>query len=198
MADWSAAVLVGGRARRLGGVDKPLLSLGGETVLARQAAALAALGAVPRLVTPRPEAYRASGFTVVADRVDAGALGALYTALATADTSYVLVLAGDLPFLTAPFLGSLLEPRHAWEAVVPAPAGRWQPLCAVYDTAIAPVLRRRVDDGQWRVVEAVAALRVGVVDDAAIAAFDGDGRLLLNLNTPGDEAAARRYSGESG
>lgn len=198
MADWSAAVLAGGRARRLGGVAKPLLAVGGRTVLARQAAALRALGATPRLVTPLGEPYASSGFAIVPDLVDAGALGALYTALATADTRYVLVLAGDLPFVTAPFLASLLEQRHAWEAVVPAPGGRWQPLCAVYDVAVAPALRARLDAGAWRVVDAVAALRVGVVDDAALAAFDRDGRLLLNLNTPDDEATARRYSGESG
>lgn len=196
--DWSAAVLAGGRARRLGGVAKPLVSVGGETVLTRQAAALATLGAVPRLVTPHADPYRTSGLAIVSDLVDAGALGALYTALATADTRYVMVLAGDLPFVTAPFLRSLLDARHAWDAVVPAPGGRWQPLCAVYDAHVAPALRARIDAGAWRVVDAVATLRVGIVDDAAIAAFDRDGRLLLNLNTPDDEAAARRYSGESG
>jgi molybdopterin-guanine dinucleotide biosynthesis protein A len=198
MPDWSAAVLAGGRARRLGGVAKPLLVLGGATVLSRQAAALASLGAVPRIVTPHREPYAASGFAVVPDLVEAGALGALYTALATSDTRYVLVLAGDLPFVTASFLAALLEPRHAWQVVLPAPHGRWQPLCGVYDVAVAPTLRARIDAGAWRVVDAVAPLRVGVLDDAALAAFDRDGRLLLNLNTPDDEAAARRYSGESG
>jgi molybdopterin-guanine dinucleotide biosynthesis protein A len=198
MIDWSAAVLAGGRARRLGGVAKPLLPLGGETVLARQVAALAALGAVPRLVTSQPEPYLATGLAIVPDLVEAGALGALYTALATAETRYVLVLAGDLPFVTAPFLASLLEARHEWAAVIPAPGGRWQPLCAVYEAQVAPRLKACIDDGAWRVVDAVATLRVGVVDDAAIAAFDDDGRLLLNLNTPDDETAARRYSGESG
>lgn len=196
MSDWSAAVLAGGRGRRLGGVVKPLVTIGGRTILDRQRAALAALGATPALVAPDPAPFTTSGLAVTPDLVDAGALGALYTALATARTRYVLAIAGDLPFLTAPFLAALLERRHDAEAVIPAPGGRPQPLCAVYATTAAPVLASAIADRRLRVTDAVASLRQWVLDDTALAGFDADGRLLLNVNTQDDEAAARRFAGE--
>lgn len=175
---------------------KPLVTIGGRTILDRQRAALAALGATPALVAPDPAPFATSGLAVTPDLVDAGALGALYTALATARTRYVLAIAGDLPFVTAPFLAALLERRHDAEAVIPAPGGRPQPLCAVYATTAAPVLASAIADRRLRVTDAVASLRQWVLDDAALAGFDADGRLLLNVNTRDDEAAARRFAGE--
>ena len=56
----------------------------------------------------------------------------------------------------------------------------------MYDRRVATSLRARIEAGPWRVVEALDELRVRDVDDAAIAAFDRDGRLLLNVNTPDD------------
>lgn len=192
MSDWSAAILAGGRGTRLGGVVKPLLEVDGATILTRQAAALASLGVEPVLVSPDAGPFAGLPYRVVADVVAGGALAGLYTALATATTSYVLVLAGDLPFVTAPFLAYLVARRHQADAVIPAPGGRWQPLCAIYASATAPTLRAQIDRGQLRVTSAVATLRVALIDDAALATFDRGHRLLLNVNTPGDHESARR------
>ncbi len=196
MSDWSAAILAGGRGRHLGGVVKPLLVIEGRTLLERQVEALAPLGVIPRLVAPDVTPFVSSGLEVVADVVDAGALGALYTALVTATTPYVLAIAGDLPFVTTPFLAGLVARRHDGDMVLPAPDGRLQPLCAVYAVTAAPVLAAAIAAGRLRVTDAVAALRMCVLDDGALAAFAADGRLLLNVNTRDDEAAARRFAGE--
>lgn len=191
MSAWSAAILVGGRGRRLGGAAKPLLDVGGRTILARQVAALAALGATPRLIGSDAGPFAGLGFEVVPDVVQAGALGGVFTALVTAPTPHVLVLAGDLPFVSARFLQALVDKRLDAEAVVPAPGGRWQPLCAVYAAAAAPRLRQAIDEHRWRVRDAVAALDVAVLDDDALAPFDRAARLLTNVNTPADAQAAR-------
>lgn len=186
MLDWSAAVLAGGRGRRLDGRTKALVDVRGRTPLARQVAALAPLGVTPRLIAPDVTPFAALPYDVVADRVAAGALGALYTAVVSSPTDYVLVLAADLPFVTTAFLAALLARRHDAQAVVPQPAGRWQPLCGVYHREVAAALRTRIDAGRWRVTEALDDLRVTAFTAADVAAFDPDGRLLLNLNTPDD------------
>lgn len=175
---------------------KPLVAIDGVTILDRQRQALAGLGATPRLIAPEAAPFAPSGLTVIADVADGGALGALYTALVTAPTPYVLAIAGDLPFLTTSFLAALVARRREADAVMPAPAGRLQPLCAVYAVTAAPVLAAALAAGRLRVTEAVAPLRVRVLDDMALAPFDADGRLLLNVNTRDDEAAARRFAGE--
>ncbi len=194
MEAWSAAVLAGGRGRRLDGRTKPLVDLHGRTILARQAAALAALGRVPRLIAPDATPYAALPFEVVPDLVAAGALGALYTAVASAPTPYVLVIAGDLPFVTADFLGALVARRADAEAIVPQPGGRWQPLCAVYHRDVAARLRARIDRGEWRITDALEDLVVCAVRDADLSPFDPDGRLLLNVNTPDDLRLANDHA----
>jgi len=194
MDAWSAAVLAGGRGRRLDGRTKPLVELQGRTILTRQVEALAALGVVPRLIAPDASPYAALPFEVVPDLVTAGALGALYTAVATAVTPHVLVIAGDLPFLTDRFLQSLVARRAHADAVVPRPGGRWQPLCAVYHRDVAARLRVRIDRGQWRVTDALDDLTVDAVTDVDLAPFDPDGRLLLNVNTPDDLSLATHHA----
>jgi molybdopterin-guanine dinucleotide biosynthesis protein A len=195
MLTWSAAILAGGRGRRLDGRTKPLVELApGQTILARQVAALAALGAVPRLIAPDAAPFAGLPFDVIPDLVAAGALGALYTALATSPTPHVLAIAGDLPFVSAPFLGLLLARRGEAEAIVPRPGGRWQPLCGVYHRDVAPRLKDRIAQGLWRVSDALDDLTVAEVTDADLAPFDPDGRLLLNVNTPDDLRAATRHT----
>src|SRR5258705_2064567 len=85
---WTAAILAGGQARRLGGRDKGALRVGAGSILERQLSVLHALAPHILLVGHHPSAPglgRASAgidVRVVEDRIaGAGALGGLYTAL---------------------------------------------------------------------------------------------------------------------
>lgn len=202
----SAAILCGGLGRRLGGVNKSNLPVAGRAILDRQLDALglvgSALTAPPRLIGHCPSAD-ARGLTVVADLVDAGALGGLYTALVSSPTDYVLVLAGDLPFVTPAFL-TYLAGRAARDAgvspdaVVPRDAAGSHPLCAVYHRRIAPVLERRITAGALRIVDALGDLDVDDIGPTALSPFDPDGHLLLNVNTPDDYRRATTGSLDRG
>jgi molybdopterin-guanine dinucleotide biosynthesis protein A len=79
-----------------------------------------------------------------------------------------------------------IEGRAGWDAVVPRTAERWHPRCAIYAARVAPARRARLDRGALRVTDALSNLSVRAVDDADVGAFDADGRLLLNVNTPDD------------
>lgn len=192
---WSAAILAGGRGRRLGGRVKPLLDVAGRTILGRQRDLFAALGVVPRLVAPDATPFAGCGLEVVADLGDAGALGGLHTALATAPTDAVVVVAGDLPFLTAAFVEAVLVRLDGHEAAVPRTAdGRWHPLAAAYRRGAAARLATAIARGERRVTDTITALDVAELDAAALAALDDDGTLLLNVNTPEDYERARRLA----
>jgi molybdenum cofactor guanylyltransferase len=184
---WSAAILAGGQARRLGGSDKSALIVDGVRFLDRQLAALSPLtdqvvligfhGAMP---APRP---------VIADRwPETGPLGALATALVTAEMDRVLVLASDLPFVTTPFLAFLASVDPAATAVVPEWQGRWQPLCAMYARRALGTITDALARGERTVVETVVRLGPRVLRAEDLKPFDADGRLLVNINTPGDVA----------
>lgn len=186
---WSVAILAGGQARRLGGQDKRALLIDGVTILDRQLAALRPLTCDITLVgggqAPEP------ALTAIADLLPGtGALGALYTALATATSRRVLVLACDLPFVTTPFLEYLLRVAPDAAAVVPeSPAGA-QPLCAVYQRDAASSLRATLDEGDLSVRNAVARLDPRRLSTGELRPFDPDGWLLWNVNTPGDHSRA--------
>ncbi len=74
----TAAILAGGRARRLGGRDKSRLVVGGRTILERQLDVLRRL--VPRIVivANAPEQFADAGVPVLADAVPGcGSLGGI-------------------------------------------------------------------------------------------------------------------------
>ncbi len=191
-----AAILAGGRARRLGGQDKRALRVGPTTILERQLAALD--GLVDRVFVVGALSADGGGAipAIVPDRLPhAGALGGLYTALCEAAGSHVLVVACDLPFVTTALLARLISlADSACDAVVPRSTDGLQPLCAVYARRLADEVRRRIESGRLKIQDLLGTIRVREVGPAEIATFDLEGRLFFNVNTPDDLAEAVRIS----
>jgi molybdopterin-guanine dinucleotide biosynthesis protein A len=189
---WTGAILAGGQARRLGGIDKSALAIGSGSILDRQLSLLRELTPHILIVAGETRTIVAPDTSVVMDRIaGAGALGGLYTALVDAPTEQVLVIACDMPFLTAPFLARLAERGKGADAAVPCDERGRHPLCASYDRRIAGHLKARIDRGELRVGDALAGLDVREIGPDELAPFDPDGRLLLNVNTPADYERAR-------
>src|SRR4029078_11427090 len=128
---WSAAILAGGRARRLGGLDKSALLVDGMAVIDSPLAGRR--GAARNIVLVGFRGPGPAPCPVVDDLTPgAGPLGALVTALRSATTDRVFVLAGGMPVITAASVEYLATLARAARAVVPVSAGRWHPLCAMY------------------------------------------------------------------
>jgi molybdopterin-guanine dinucleotide biosynthesis protein A len=191
----TAAILAGGRARRLGGRDKSQLVVDGRTILDRQLQVLHQVADRVISVADDPARFAGLGVPVFGDLVpDAGALGGIYTALVLANEP-VLVVACDMPYLTAPFLTCVMGAAQDADVAVPHAADGYHPLCACYTQACAEPMRQRVDRGELKVLDLFDDVHVRTIDMVEIAAFDPDGLLLLNINTPGDLARAVRDPG---
>lgn len=110
-------VLAGGRARRLGGVDKVLLPVGGRTLLDRTLDAVA--DADPLVVVGPPRPTERPVRWTAEDPPGGGPLAGLQAGLALLppDTRTVAVLAGDHPHLTPATVDRL---RTALRAAPPA------------------------------------------------------------------------------
>lgn len=197
-----AAILAGGRARRFGGRDKSSLHVGRASILDRQLAALRGVAERVILVTGHPARYRDKPVDAVTDLLPgAGALGGIYTALATANSDAVLVVACDLPFLTGSFLGHLAAAAASGDADAVVPRGQdgLQPLCAVYSRRLLPAMRRQIETGHLKIVDFLATVRVRELEPSAIAEHDPEGTLFLNVNGPAEleranTLAARHHS----
>ena len=177
----SAAILAGGRARRLGGADKASLRIGDARIIDRQLAALSAVADDIRIVANDRDRYAGLGLRVIRDAIpDQGPLGGLYTALLDASHDRVLVLACDLPFITAALLERLVAESGTGQeidAVVPRSARGLEPLCALYMTRSAAAARVRIERGDLKVAGWLADLRVRELGREALAPYDG-GSLL--------------------
>lgn len=183
----SAAILAGGRATRFGGRDKGALIVGGRTIRDRQLEVLHALtddvvivgGADPRADLARH----------VPDLATAcGPLGGLYTALVEAAHERVIVVACDMPFVTAALLAFLVESLGDADAVMPRTSRGLHPLCGVWSRNAIDVVADRLRVGRLKMRDLVAELRVHIVEGDALAAFGDPRRLLANVNTPADHA----------
>ncbi len=182
-----AAILIGGRARRLEGRFKPLLPVGGRAVLARQLEALAAAGVENIALVGRWNAEVRPPVPVFADAIEnGGSLGALYTALLITSANRTIVLAADMPFVAPPLIAALARMPLAGDAAVPRTAAGLHPLCAIYRRAVAGRLKTRIDRGALRVREALEDLRVMELERAELARFGVDDTMLMNINTPAD------------
>jgi molybdopterin-guanine dinucleotide biosynthesis protein A len=185
----AAAILAGGRASRLHGVDKSALVVGGRPILARQLDALDGLVDDVFVVggTSAPGLPRVAR---IADRAPGhGPLGGIQAALHQAGAAAcTLIVACDLPFVSRPFLAHLLaralDREGEVDVVVPQRDDRLHPLCAAYNRRVRDAVDRRVGAGALAVQALFDELRVEVVGPEAIAAFDPDGVMLWNVNTP--------------
>ncbi len=191
----SAAILAGGRARRFGGADKAALRLGAARVIDRQLAALSGVTDDIVIVGNDPARYATLRLPVLPDVIPgAGALGGIYTALVRARSDVVLIVACDLPFVSAALLERLVgDLTDDVDAVIPRSPRGLEPLCAVYHRRCAASARTRIDRGELQVSDLAREIRVRELEGAALAAYDPDGRLFVNLNTPHDYARARAW-----
>jgi molybdopterin-guanine dinucleotide biosynthesis protein A len=183
---WSAAILVGGQARRFRGRDKGTLVVGGRTILERQMAELTTLTddimIVGRRDRPPPAPARA-----IADRLPRlGPLGGLHTALSEARGEATIVIACDMPYVSRPFLGRLLELTGDADAVVPRTTRGYHPLCAAYTRACLARAAARLAEGRLKLLDLLEDLRLRVVTEEEIGVFGPPDRLLANVNSPAD------------
>jgi molybdenum cofactor guanylyltransferase len=189
--DVSGFVLAGGASTRMG-EDKALLKLGGVPLILRTARLAAPLVGSVTVVGP-PERYAALGLRVLPDReAGQGPLRGIATALAHTASDWNLVVACDLPYLTAAWLEHLVSRAVASSsaAVLPqsAAAGMLlpEPLCAMYHRRAGPAIEAALERGVRKVTDGLAGLRLDWIPPAEWKAFDSSGRLFKNVNAPED------------
>src|SRR5690606_30757778 len=177
-------LLAGGRARRLGGLDKAWLQREGQPQVLRLARALA--GDVDHVLVSANRdlaRYAAHGLAAVPDRVaDAGPIGALDALAAACRAPWLLTLPVDVVEVPGGLLQALASGRAANGARLPAGHGP-QPLVALWRPG---ALRDAVATALAAREHAVHALQARL----GMAEVRLDGVRLGNLNTPGDLRAA--------
>lgn len=189
-------LLAGGQSSRMGGGDKCLAMLGGETLLARAIARSA-----PQLDTLILNAngdaarFTGCGLPVVADGIDgfAGPLAGILSALEYArevhpDCAYVVSFATDAPFFPDDLVARLFAAMRAQQKPLACAVsgGRTHPVFGVWPVALADDLRHAMTHEIIRKVDRWTARHGVALADYPVLPFDP----FLNINTPEDLAAA--------
>jgi molybdopterin-guanine dinucleotide biosynthesis protein A len=200
-------VLAGGRSSRMG-TPKVALEWHGSTLLRRVVGILGRSVDGPIIVVRAPGQVLPalpSGVEVVEDaREGRGPLQGLAAGLAAARASapVAYVSSTDVPLLHPRFVRCVLDALDDdVDVVLPQVGGFNHPLAAAYRTELAEQVERLVAEDRMRPAFLFEACRVRRLDavslltDPALAALDPDLDSVLNLNEPGDYAAARERPG---
>jgi molybdopterin-guanine dinucleotide biosynthesis protein A len=183
-------VLAGGMSRRMGR-DKALLTVGGETLLARVATRIRPVVAEVIIVGPASRQEQVPWARVVSDIYPAGPLSGIATGLRAASHPYAFVAACDMPYLNGALIDYLLHlaKQEQSDAVVPKLTGRPEPLHAVYGRTALPTIEahltsRRSED--LKVHLTFNDMQVRWVEEPELRRFDPDLLSFRNINTPAD------------
>jgi molybdenum cofactor guanylyltransferase len=168
-------LLAGGLARRMGGGDKPMRTIGGRTILQRVIARLAPqCDGLILNANGDPARFAAFGLPVIADSVAdfpgplAGILAALdWMAANRPDVSLVLSAAGDCPFLPRDLVSRLHDAlvKENAQLAVAASGEQSHPVIGLWSVSLRDELRhalvvedvRRID--RWTARYRLATVR---------------------------------------
>ncbi len=175
------------------GRDKARLILKGQTFVERIAAEMSPV--VHSVTVIGSQAKKLELELPSADDIypNWGALGGLHGALAACQSTWALVVACDLPFVTTALFARLISLRDDKDAIAPVQLdGRPQPLCTLY--ARTPCLdhaEQLIKSGQRKPIGLLQSVRTRWVHFNELEDLAGADRFFENINTPQDYASAK-------
>ncbi len=203
MRETYGIILAGGQARRLGGVDKALIAVGGEPILARLAHRLSSQCAGLALnANGDPQRFAGFGLEVVADDIAgfpgplAGVLAGMdYVAANFAAIPSVVTVPADTPFIPRDLVARLWDARErAGADIAVARSGeRDHHAIALWPVALRGALRRALAEEQLRKVAGFIARFNATVVEWPTEPYDP----FFNLNRPEDVKRAEAMASQT-
>ena len=203
----TVCIQAGGQSSRMG-EDKALKIFLGRPLIQRVVDRLAPIADEIIVTTNRPEAYSFLNQRLIPDlKPGRGALGGLYTAIASATHPIVAVVACDMPFASAAFIemASQLLVKEEADVVIARVASRaeqtgksnegYEPLHAIYrrETCL-PAIEAAIDADQWKVIAWFSKVKVRVLANEELNQLDPAGLAFWNVNTPEEFTKAEQIA----
>ncbi len=180
-------ILVGGVSSRMG-TDKAALLLEGRTFVQRIAEELLAVTESVTLIGKDSEKLQLNLPSFPDAYENWGALGGVHAALSASQSPWSLIVACDLPFVTAGLFARLVGLCEDFEAVaVIQKDGRPQPLAALYRND--PCLVRAdqlIKSGERRPIALLQSVRTRWTPFSELQDLPGAEHFFDNINTPQD------------
>lgn len=183
----TVVIQAGGQSSRMG-EDKALKPFLGKPLIQRVTERLSPIADELLVTTNRPADYAFLTQRLVADlKPGRGALGGLYTAIASAKYPYVAIAACDMPFASKSFFENALRLIVEEEAdvVIAKTDEGYEPLHALYrrETCL-PAIEAAISADKWKVIAWFPQVKVRTLSPDELKAFDPSGLCFWNVNTP--------------
>ena len=183
--DITAVILAGGKARRMNGEDKGLITLRGRAMIDYIIAALRPqAGTVIINANRNRQQYGSFGLPVIADILDdyLGPLVGMATGMRNSETPYIVTTPCDSPFIPDTLVETLyhaLADKQA-EISVAHDGVRMQPVFALLRRHLLDSMIAYLRSGESKIDTWYATHRTALAD------FSDDTSMFLNVNTPED------------
>ncbi|MEO5702706.1 MAG: molybdenum cofactor guanylyltransferase MobA [Gammaproteobacteria bacterium] len=193
----TGVILAGGRASRLGGVDKGLIELAGKPLVEHVLARLAPQ--VKNLVISANrniERYAALGYAVLRDDAPdyAGPLAGMLRALSVTDAEYILTVPCDCPCAPLNLAERMMScrARAKTQLCVAYDGVKIQPVFALISRTLQDDMRAYLDSGQRKVEDWLMR------HTPALADFSDQSLAFVNINTLQEHSLLEKQLNASG
>lgn len=183
----SAVILAGGKASRMGGINKALLKIQGTSIIEREITILEPIFSEIIIITNSPEYYEFLAKPIFKDLVPGkGSLGGIFTGLTFAKDPYCFFVPCDMPFLNKDIINAILSNIDKHDVVVPRINGHLEPIHAVYSKRCLPIIERLIASDNLKILSLFDEVDVYEIPGNYIRQFDPAFDFIMNVNTPED------------
>jgi molybdopterin-guanine dinucleotide biosynthesis protein A len=184
----TGVILAGGASRRMGGDNKSLLMLGGETLIERQVRIMRAVCSEIIIVTNTPRSYLSKvdeSVRIITDYIlSKGPLSGMHAGLTLAQNREAWIVGCDMPILSPEAAELLLRRKmDGYEAVFPSIEGKLYPLYGVYDRDCAQHIWSILMNGDTQVLSLLKVLNWQQVTESDFQLAGIDTKFVRSIKT---------------
>lgn len=190
MNDIKAAIIAGGKAKRLGGITKANIEITGKTIIERQLEVLSLV--FDDIVVISSKTIDAD-LTIYADIYkDCGPLGGIHSALVNTKADYIFALSSDMPFVDVFYIELLMKhiKNEKIQAVVPIYDNKIQPLFAFYSQKALPSIVTSLKNEKFAIYEVLKNINTMYVEISSTRAQ----QVFFNINNQSDIEKAKEIA----
>jgi molybdopterin-guanine dinucleotide biosynthesis protein A len=191
----SGVILAGGKARRMGGVNKAFVKVGGRPIIERVVSTLSQTFTRIIIITNCPDSFRYLGLPMYTDIIPgSGSLGGLYTGLKVCGADYGFLVGCDMPFLRAEIIRRMVDRIRAFDVIVPEIQGYLEPLHALYSQRCVAPIEDLIHQRSYKIFNLFHEVRVNTLPESFFTSLDPELSFIQNVNSPNDLARAEELA----
>ncbi|WP_041580804.1 molybdenum cofactor guanylyltransferase [Bacillus sp. 1NLA3E] len=189
-------ILSGGKSSRMG-TNKAFLKINQKPNIERVKNELEKLVDDIILVSNDPEEYQFLNIkTVTDDFPGKGPLAGIHAGLKASSSQANLVVACDMPFVSAKLGSILLNQASDYDAVIPVINGRQQMLFAVYQKGILEEIEKCIEGNNLSIKHVLDSFNVCYLTEEELHDYSSGSlnRIFFNMNSPEEYEHAKKWA----